>query len=74
MKVDVPYFKYTEVSHDAGDCDMLACMRAFADVGYRYLLIPDHTPEFTNDTVGSQMGWAFAIGYLRALQQSAQQP
>lgn len=74
VKVDIPYFKDTEVPHDAGDCNMLACMKAFADVGYRYLIIPDHTPEFTDDTVGSELGWAFAIGYLRALQQSAQQP
>lgn len=67
VRVDVPYFKYLETRHDAGDCDMFACMRAFSEVGYRYLLIPDHTPEFTDDTVGSHMGWAFAIGYLQAL-------
>ena len=74
VRVDIPYYKYIEVPHDAGDCDMLACMKSFAAVGYRFLLIPDHTPEFTDDTVGSQMGWAFAIGYLRALNQAAQQP
>lgn len=72
VRVDVPYYKYLEVTHHAGDCDMLACMKAFAEVGYKFLLIPDHTPEFSDDTVGSQMGWAFAIGYLRALQQAAQ--
>ena len=74
VRVDIPYYKYVEVPHDDGDCNMLACMKAFADVGYRFLLIPDHTPEFTGDTVGSEMGWAFAIGYLRALQQAAQHP
>ena len=73
VRVEVPYFKYVEVPHDAGDCNMLACMKAFAEVGYRYLIIPDHTPEFTGDTIGSEMGWAFAIGYMRALQQAAQQ-
>jgi mannonate dehydratase len=72
VRVDVPYYKYLEVRHDAGDCDMVACMKAFAEVGYRYLLIPDHTPEFAGDTVGSEMGWAFAIGYLRALQHAAE--
>ncbi len=72
VRVETPYFKYLEVRHDEGDCDMLACMKAFAEVGYRYLIIPDHTPEFTDDTVGSQMGWAFAIGYLRALQHAAE--
>ena len=71
VRVEVPYYKYLEVRHDAGDCDMLACMKAFAEVRYRYLLIPDHTPEFTNDTAGSEMGWAFAIGYLHALKRAA---
>ena len=71
VRVEVPYFKYLEVRHDAGDCDMVACMKAFAEVRYRYLLIPDHTPEFTNDTPGSEMGWAFAIGYLHALKRAA---
>ena len=72
VRVDVPYFRYLEVPHDAGDCDMLACMKAFREVGYRYLVIPDHTPEFTDDTVGSQMSWAFAVGYLRALAHAAE--
>lgn len=72
VRVELPYYKYVEVPHDAGDCDMLACMKAFKEVGYQYLVIPDHTPEFTDDTIGSQMGWAFAIGYLRALQHAAE--
>lgn len=72
VQVEVPFYKYLEVPHDAGDCDMLACMRAFREVGYRYLLIPDHTPEFTDDTIGSEMGWAFAIGYLSALRHAAE--
>jgi mannonate dehydratase len=71
VRVEVPYYKYLEVRHDEGDCDMLACMKAFQQVGYRYLIIPDHTPEFTNDSAGLQLGWAFAIGYLRALKQAA---
>ncbi len=72
VRVDVPYYKYLEVMHDEGDCNMLACMKTFAEVGYKYLIIPDHTPEFSDDTVGSQMGWAFAIGYLQALRQAAE--
>jgi mannonate dehydratase len=74
VRVDVPYYKYLEVRHDAGDCDMLASMKTLQQVGYRYLIIPDHTPEFTNDSAGSQLGWAFAIGYLRALKQAAESP
>ncbi len=72
VRVDTPYYKYLEVRHDAGECDMLACMKAFHEVGYRYLIIPDHTPEFTNDSDGLQLGWAFALGYLRALKHAAE--
>ncbi len=72
VRVDIPYYKYLEVRHDAGDCNMLACMQAFSDVGYRYLLIPDHTPAFTGDTVGAEMSWAFAIGYLQSLKDAAE--
>ena len=72
VRVETPYYKYTEVFHDEGDCDMLACMKMFQDVGYSHLIIPDHTPEFTGDTVGAQMGWAFAIGYMQALRHGAE--
>ena len=35
-------------------------------------VIPDHGLEFNDDTVGSQMGWALAIGYLRAVQHATE--
>ncbi len=72
VRVEIPYLKYLEVMHDAGECDMYECMKAFHGVGYRYLLIPDHTPEFHGDTQGDQIGWAFAIGYLQSLRHAVQ--
>jgi len=72
VRIEVPCYKYVEVFHDEGDCDMLACMKAFDEVRYTRLVIPDHTPEFSGDTVGSQMGWAFALGYLHALRHGAE--
>ena len=72
VRVDTPYYKYLEVPHDEGDCDMLACMKAFQEVGYSRLIIPDHTPEFSDDTIASQRGWAFALGYMQALRQAAE--
>jgi mannonate dehydratase len=71
VRVEVPYYKYVEVFHDEGDCDMLGCLRAFLEVGYPHLIIPDHTPEFSDDTVAAQRGWAFALGYMLALKQAA---
>ncbi len=72
VRVETPYYKYTEVFHDEGDCDMLECMKAFHEVDYQWLLIPDHTPAFSGDTTGNQMGWAWAIGYLAALRHTAE--
>lgn len=72
VRVETPVYKYLEVPHPDGDCDMLAAMQAFQEVGYSHLMIPDHTPEFTDDTLGNQIGWAFALGYLQALRHGAE--
>lgn len=65
--VDEPYYRYTETFLDEGDCDIAACMRAFAEVGYSGGIDPDHTPGITGDSDDTQVGWAYAIGQLRAL-------
>ena len=64
--VEEPYYRYTETFVDEGDCDIVACMRAFAEVGYEGGIDPDHTPRLIDDA-HSSMGWAYAIGQLRAL-------
>jgi mannonate dehydratase len=71
VRVQVPKHKYSETFHDEGECDMPACMKAFREVGYARLIIPDHTPEITGDTTASAIGWAWALGYMRALEQAA---
>ncbi|MEZ5354931.1 MAG: mannonate dehydratase [Bryobacteraceae bacterium] len=72
VRVAKPYERYTETFHDEGECDMAACMRALWEVNYAGLAIPDHTPEFAGDDEGSRMGWAFALGYMRALAHGAE--
>ncbi|MEZ5401528.1 MAG: mannonate dehydratase [Bryobacteraceae bacterium] len=67
VRVERPYERYTEVFHDEGQCDLFACMRAFDEVRYPRLIIPDHTPHMSGDDAGSRIGWAFALGYMRAL-------
>ena len=69
--IEEPRFKYLETFIDRGQCDMLACMRAFAEVGYTGGIDPDHTPEITADTEESHMGWSFAIGHMIALRNVA---
>ena len=66
--------KYEETWHDAGKTDMLACMRAYRDIGFDGVLRPDHVPTVegdSNEHAGySSFGRLYAIGYIRGLQQA----
>lgn len=62
----VPREKYVETFIDAGDNDMLACLRALHSTGYPRLLHPDHVPELPGD-VGGRGGWGYAVGHIKAL-------
>ncbi len=65
VKGAVPLFDESFI--DDGDTDMLAAMRAYSEVGYRYAIMPDHTPGVAGDTAYGHRGRAFALGYMRAL-------
>lgn len=65
VKGYVPLFD--ECFIDDGDTDMLEAMRAYRDVGYRYAMMPDHTPKIAGDTRWGHRGRGYAIGYMRAL-------
>jgi mannonate dehydratase len=58
----IPYFVETYV--DGGYTDMKKLMRTLVDVDYRGILIADHVPRMVGD---NRTGWAFSIGYIRAL-------
>lgn len=66
--------KFEETWHDAGKTDLLACMRAYRDVGFEGVLRPDHVPTVegdNNDRPGySAYGRLYAIGYIRGLRQA----
>ncbi len=66
--------KFEETWHDAGKTDMLACMRAYKDIGFSGVLRPDHVPTVegdSNENAGySAFGRLYAIGYIRGLQQA----
>ncbi len=66
--------KFVETFHDDGQTDMLACMKAYRDIGFDGLCRPDHVPTMTgddNDNPGySVLGRLFAIGYLKGLHQA----
>jgi len=66
--------KYQETWHDAGKTDMLACMKAYKDIGFNGVLRPDHVPTVegdSNENAGySAFGRLYAIGYIRGLQEA----
>ncbi len=62
--------KFDEVFIDEGDVDMLEAMRAYHEVGYRYAIMPDHTPKVAGDTPQGHRGRAYALGYIKALMQA----
>ncbi|MBN1579859.1 MAG: mannonate dehydratase [Anaerolineae bacterium] len=66
--------KFEETFHDDGKTDMLACMRAYRDVGFEGVCRPDHVPTMEGDDTGQPMytsiGRLFAIGYMKGLREA----
>jgi mannonate dehydratase len=63
---------FQETFPDEGDIDFVKAIRTYREVGYPYLLMPDHVPLATNDPRGLQ-SFAFCYGYIRALIQALDQ-
>ena len=62
----VPREKYIETFIDAGDNDMMACLRALHATGYPRLLHPDHVPELPGEP-NQRGGWGYAVGHIKAM-------
>jgi mannonate dehydratase len=66
--------RFEETWHDAGKTDMLACMRAYREIGFDGVLRPDHVPTVEGDSNAnagySSFGRLYAIGYIRGLRQA----
>ena len=66
---------FVETFHDQGPTDMLACMEAYADIGYEGVLRPDHVPTLhgeSNDRPGyAFLGRLHAVGYIEGLREAA---
>ncbi len=66
--------KFEETFHDDGQTDMLACLRAYRDVGFEGVFRPDHVPtmegDLNSDAGYSSVGRLYAVGYLKGLRQA----
>jgi mannonate dehydratase len=63
--------RFDEVFMDEGDTDMFAAMRAYKEVGFDGPMRADHTPGVVGDNAYAHRGFAFEIGYMRAMAQAA---
>ena len=61
--------KFDEVFIDEGDVDMFEAMRAYREVGFDGVMIPDHSPRVEGETGYHHRGIAFSLGYMKALMQ-----
>lgn len=60
---------FQEVFPDEGDIDFVKAIQVYKEIGYPYMLMPDHVPVAANDPQGLQ-SFAFCYGYIRALIQA----
>jgi mannonate dehydratase len=60
---------FVEVYPDEGDVDMVKALHVYQEVGYKYMLMPDHVPVAPHDPNGLQ-SFAYCYGYIRGLLQS----
>ena len=63
---------FIEVYPDEGDVDFVKAIQVYKDVGYPYMLMPDHVPQAPGDPAGLQ-SFAYCYGYIRALIQAVDQ-
>ena len=59
------FLNFRETFIDDGDVDMLKAMRVYKEIGYDGMMMPDHVP--TIEGMPATQGFAFAIGYIKAL-------
>ncbi len=57
---------FVETFIDDGDVDMLKAAEAYKEVGYPYMLMPDHVPEMAGDN-SRLVGFAYTYGYIQAV-------
>ena len=62
------FLSFRETLPDNGDVNFINCIRAYKEVGYDGMLMPDHVPKIDGDTGGRQ-AFAYCYGYINALLQ-----
>ncbi|MBK7929268.1 MAG: mannonate dehydratase, partial [Bryobacterales bacterium] len=63
--------KFVETYPDEGDINFYKAMKVYKEVGYPYMMMPDHMPSHPDDPGGNQ-AFSFAYGYIKGLIQAVQ--
>ena len=63
---------FVEVFPDEGDINMIRALKVYRDVGYEYMIMPDHVPGIGGPESG-KVGFAFAYGYIHAALQAVEE-
>lgn len=63
------FLNFQETFPDNGSVNMLRAMRTYQEVGYEYMVMPDHAPAIEGDAGGKQ-AFAFEYGYIAAMLQA----
>jgi mannonate dehydratase len=62
---------FLEVFPDEGDVDFVKAIRVYKEVGYSYMLMPDHVPRAADNADPNDLeSFAYCYGYIRGLIQS----
>jgi mannonate dehydratase len=63
---------FVETFPDEGDVNMLLAAKTYKEVGYPFMLMPDHAPTHPDDPDRKQ-AFAFSYGYIKAVIQAVDQ-
>jgi mannonate dehydratase len=61
--------KFVEVFPDEGDVDMLKVLRTLQEIGYPYMIMPDHVPKISGPEP-RKVAFAYTFGYINAMLQA----
>jgi mannonate dehydratase len=64
-------FQPAETYPDEGDVDLVKALQTYKEVGYEYMLMPDHVPQTPNDPTTTLQSFAYDYEYIRGWIQSA---
>ncbi len=66
------FCNFVETFPDEGDIDFYEALKVYDEVGYKYMIMPDHVPEISGPEP-NLVAFAFALGYQVALLQAIDQ-